>query len=152
MSQTFISPLSEIREQINRIFSDFNEEPLLPSLTGRSELPALRGNWLPPVEICELENEVQVKAALPGLKPDDIHVDVVGNTLVVSGEFRRETQRNEKRLHRSEIQYGHFMRRVPLPDFVQGNQCQADFKDGILTLRLPVMPEAQRKRIEVKSK
>ncbi|HEY9685463.1 MAG TPA: Hsp20/alpha crystallin family protein [Coleofasciculaceae cyanobacterium] len=152
MSLTYASPLSEIREQINRLFSDFVEEPMLPSLM-RAETPMLqRGMWMPPIEVSENQKEVIIRAALPGIKPEEINVETMGNTLVVSGEYQRKSERGEEqKFHRTEFQYGHFMRRIPLPDYVQGESAQADFREGILELRLPKTEESKRKRIQVKA-
>jgi HSP20 family protein len=151
MSLTFMSPLSEIREQINRVFSDFVEDTAMPAL--RTEWPSMAktGTWLPPVEITETENEMVVCAALPGIKPEEITVEVVGNTLVLTGETKREKKYEEKHFHRSEFQYGQFMRRVPLPDYVQGEKCTAECHNGVLEVKIPKLEEGKRKRIEVKT-
>ncbi len=151
MSLTYTNPMSELRDQVNRIFSEFGEEPLLPGLLRSQELPLLRGTFTPPLELIETEKDVVVSAALPGIKAEDIHVEVVGNTLMISGEYKRQSRQNEKRFHRSEFQYGHFQRRIPLPDYVQGERAQAEFKDGLLELHLPKVEGSQRKQIQVKA-
>jgi HSP20 family protein len=151
MSLNYLNPLTEIRDQIDRIFTDFTEEPRFPSLSRMLEnAPARTGAWLPPIEMTENDTDVLLKVALPGLKADDIHVEVVGNTLVLSGEYRRESKRDEKHVHRSEFHYGHFRRTVPLPEYVRGEATAADFKDGVLALRVPKVEESKRKRIEVR--
>lgn len=149
MSLMQTSPLSELREQVNRIFSDFGPELMLPSLVQTEQGVIPRAGFLPPIEVAETDQDVVIRAALPGIKPDDINVEIVGNTLMISGESRRETRQEEKKFHRTEFQYGRFVRRVPLPEYVQGENCQADFKNGVLELRVPVMKE--RKRIQIKA-
>lgn len=151
MSMSYLSPISELRGQINRIFSDFAEEPHLPSLLRMPEVPSERA-WLPPVEISETDKDVVVKAQLPGLKPEEIQVETVGNTLILSGEFQREQKQEEKQFHRSEFQYGSFRRSLGLPDYAKTEACQAEFKNGILELRIPKVKESRAKRIEVQSK
>lgn len=155
MALNYLSPLSEIRDQIDRIFSDFSLEesrvPALMSREGASVVRSAMAAWLPPVEITETENHVRVRVALPGLKAEDITVEVTGNALLLTGESRRESYQDEKQCHRSEFQYGQFMRRITLPDYVKAEGCQAEFKDGILELTLPKVPEGKSKRIEVKA-
>lgn len=152
MSLTFMSPLSEVRDQINRIFSDFAEETGMSMVRPDWTTPTMKSaSWLPPIEMNETEKEMVVSAALPGVKPDDINVEVVGHSLILSGETRREKHYDEKQCHRSEFQYGQFMRRVPLPEYVQGEQCTADYRNGVLEVRFPKMEEGKRKRIEVKT-
>src|SRR5262245_40976464 len=142
MSLTYTSPISEIREQINRIFSDFNEEPMLPSLL-RSELPLTRlGNFLPPLEVTETEKDVIVRAALPCIKQQHVNLEVAGHTLIISGECRRENRQDEKQFHRSEFQYGTFMRKVLLPEYARNDAATAEFRDGILEVHVPKMEES----------
>lgn len=152
MSLTLMSPLSEVREQINRIFSDFAEDTGMSMVRPDWALSSMKAaSWLPPIEMSETDQEMVVSAALPGIKPEDINVEVVGNTLVLSGETRREKKYDEKQFHRSEFHYGQFLRRIPLPEYVQGEQCTAHYKDGVVEIRLPKMEEGKRKRIEVKT-
>lgn len=150
---TYNNPITEIREQIERLFSDFTEE---------SHRPLQRSDWmtsaalksttfLPPIEVTETDKEVLISASLPGIKPENVNVEVVGNTLVISGESRRETKVDEKHFHRSEFQYGQFMRRIPLTDYVQADLCKANFNNGLLEVHLPKAEQSKRKKIEVKT-
>ena len=151
MSLTFMNPLGEIHDQIERIFSDFAEETRLAS--HRSDwmsMPKPQA-WLPPIEVSETEQEMVIDVSLPGVKPENINVEVMGNTLVLSGETRREQKRDETYFHRSEFQYGRFIRRLPLPDYVASDQCAAEYHHGVLEVRIPKIPEASRKRIDVKT-
>jgi HSP20 family protein len=151
---TYTNPLSEIREQIERLFSDFTEENRMSMQPMQKAWPSTSmrtTTWLPPIEVTESEKELIVSASLPGMKPENINVEVVGNSLVLSGESRRENKVDEKHFHRSEFQYGQFMRRIPLPDFVNGEQCQAEFNNGVLEIHLPKMEGAKAKKIQVKT-
>ncbi len=151
---TYTNPISEIRDQIERLFSDFSEEPLRPLLRHDWATPGFgvrSTTFLPPIEVTESEKELLVSASLPGIKPENINVEVVGNTLVISGEARRESKVDEKHFHRSEFQYGQFMRRIPLPDYVQSEQCKAQFNNGLLEVHLAKTEASKRKKIEVKT-
>lgn len=151
MAPGYLAPINEMREQIERMFNSFNEESGFP-MSGRSDwMNREIGNWMPPVEISETEEEVCVNVALPGVKPEDINVEVTNNALVLSGETRREVKQNEQRFHRSEFQYGRFMRRITLPDDVQGDACTAEFDNGMLQIHLPKSENTTRKRIAVKT-
>jgi HSP20 family protein len=147
----YTNPISEIREQIERLFSDFPEETRMPMLRDWPTTGTKATTWLPPIEVTESDKELMVCASLPGMKPENINVDVVGHTLVISGESRRESKVDEKHFHRSEFQYGQFMRRVPLPEYVKGEECQATFNSGVLEVHLPKTEVCQSKKIEVKT-
>jgi len=148
---TYTRPLSEIREQIEQLFSDFAEESRMPMQNTWPTTGMKSAAWLPPIEVSESDRELNVSASLPGMKPEDINVEVVGNTLTLSGESRRESKMDEKHCHRSEFQYGQFMRRIPLPDYVNGEQCQASFNNGVLEIHLPKMEGTKSKKIEVQT-
>lgn len=149
---TYTSPLNEIREQIERLFSDFSEETRMPMHRGDWMTPISKTTaWLPPIEVTETDKELSISASLPGIKPENINVEVVGHTLVISGESRRESKVDEKHFHRSEFQYGQFVRRIPLPEYVQSEQVKANFNNGLLEVHLPKTEESKRKKIEVKT-
>lgn len=151
MALSYLAPINEMREQIERMFNDFSEEAGFP-MVGKGVGSNLKtGNWMPPIEISETDKEVQVCVALPGIKPEDINVDVTGNALVLSGETRRESRQDDKQFHRSEFQYGRFTRRVTLPDYAQGDACTAEYKDGVLEVHIPKSENPMRKRIAVKT-
>lgn len=151
MALSYLTPLNEMREQIERMFNDFSEETGFP-MFGKGAVSSLKtGNWMPPVEISETDDEVRVCVALPGVKPEDINVEVTGNALLLSGETRKESKQDEKQFHRSEFQYGQFMRRVTLPDYVQGDACTAEYKNGVLEVNIPKSENTMRKRIAIKT-
>lgn len=145
MAFSYLTPLTELRNEIDRIFSDFTEDSRLPA---RQELAMFH---TPPIEICETDKDVIVNVSLPGIDPKDINVEIVGNALVLSGERKSETRKEDKQYHRSEFHYGSFMRRVTLPEYVKGDSAVAEYKNGILTLQIPKMEQAARKRIEIKN-
>jgi HSP20 family protein len=149
MALSYLSPLSEIRNEIDRVFSDFTEDLRLPS-PFRGETTGLGIVHLPPIEVSETNKDVIVCASLPGIDPKDINVEIMGNSLILSGECQRETKKEDQKVHRSEFHYGTFMRRITLPDYVKGDAAQAEYKNGVLELRIPKMEEAKRKRIEIK--
>ena len=92
-----------------------------------------------------------VKASLPGIKPEDLNIEVRDNVLIISGETKLETERKEENYFLNERRYGQFRRSVALPYAVKVEQAEAEIKDGILTLTLPKGEEAKPRHISVKT-
>ena len=112
----------------------------------------LNGTEIIPLDIYEEGNNIVVKAPLPGIKPEDLNIEVHENVLTISGEVKEEKERKEKDYHLRERGYGHFQRSVTLPEEVKVDQAEAEFSEGILTLTLPKTESAKKKKILVKSK
>ncbi len=106
--------------------------------------------WAPPVDIYEDKESITLKAEVPGVKTDDLHVTVENNVLTIRGERRMEKEEKKENYHRVERVYGTFTRSFALPNTVLTDKIDADTKDGVLTLRLPKKSEVQPRRIEVK--
>ena len=108
--------------------------------------------WTPAVDIAELDNEFVVKVELPGINKDDVKITLESNILTIRGEKKEETNVKEENYHRVERTYGSFQRSFKLPTTVKGDNIDATYKDGILTVTLPKAEEAKPKQIEVKVK
>jgi HSP20 family protein len=110
-----------------------------------------RGAWIPPVDIFEGGNhELVIKAELPDMKREDIQLTVDNQTLTISGEKKMDTEVREESCHRVERQYGSFARSFTLPATVDTGKVSADYKNGVLTVRLPLREEAKPRQIQVK--
>jgi HSP20 family protein len=114
---------------------------------GTGQRQALR----PAVDIHEDEGTIKVMAELPGLKPEDVHVEVEDNVLTLSGERRLEHEDQREGYHRIERAFGSFTRSFVLPRAVDAQSIDAQMKDGTLTIRLPKRAESQPRRIDVKA-
>jgi len=136
-----------LREAMDRLFE---ESFLRPGSFGVSD----SASAMLPLDMYETENDVVVKVAIPGVKPEDIEVTVTGDLLSIKGEFQSESEeKDEKRnYHRQERRYGGFSRQVTLPSGVNADACAADFENGVLTLRLPKVEEAKVKKVQIQSK
>jgi HSP20 family protein len=136
-----------LREAMDRLFE---ESFLRPGSLGMND----SASAMLPLDMYETGNDLVVKAAIPGVKPEDIEVTVTGDLLTIKGEFKSENEeRDEKRnYHRQERRYGSFSRQVSLPANVNTEACQADFEDGVLTLKLPKTEEAKVKKVQIQSK
>jgi HSP20 family protein len=105
--------------------------------------------WSPAVDIVETENELVVKADLPDLKLEDIDVRVENQTLTIKGERRFEEDAAEKGYHRIERSYGGFMRSFAVPNSVDTEKVSADYKNGVLTIKLPKKEAAKPRQVKV---
>lgn len=97
--------------------------------------------WAPDVEAFHRNNELVVRADLPGLTKSDIKVDVTENQITLQGERKREHEEEKGGVYRSERSYGSFYREIPLPEGAITEQAKANFKDGVLEITMPAPPE-----------
>jgi HSP20 family protein len=107
--------------------------------------------WAPSVDISEDEKEWLVKADLPEVKKQDVKVTVEDGVLAISGERKSEKEEKDKKYLRIERSYGNFARSFTLPDGADGSKVSAEFKDGVLKVRLPKSEKVKPKTIEVKA-
>jgi len=117
-----------------------------------------RDNWMVPSDafaprtnVGETDTDFEVTVELPGMKAEDFHVEVEGNELKISGEKKEEKEETAKTFHRVERRFGEFRRVIPLTALVDADKISAEFKDGILTVKVPKTEQAKAKKIEIKS-
>ena len=141
--------LERFADEIDSVFDNFG----LGRVTPRG-LRALRASemWNPELEITQQNNELVVRADLPGLKKEDITIDVTDNDITISGERRKEQESEQGGVYRSERTYGSFSRTIRLPEGTMTDQAKASFKDGVLEIRIPSPPEqvTRGRRLEIK--
>ncbi len=129
-------------------FRDFNTLPA--RFFGKEwEAPLAATVWNPSVDIFENDNEIVIKAELPGMNAKDIDVRLENNVLTLKGERHFEKETKEENYHRIEREYGTFIRSFALPTAVNGDTVTADYKDGILKIVLPKKEETKSKPIKV---
>ncbi|RMD64112.1 Hsp20/alpha crystallin family protein [Candidatus Parcubacteria bacterium] len=135
--------LITLREAMDRLFDEAFTRPL-----------SLFEGWgsLPLVDMYQTDNEVVVKATLPGVKPEDLQITVTGDVLTIKGEVKQEEEVKNATYHLRERRYGTFARSIPLPVPVVADKAHAEFENGILTLTLPKAEEVRPKTITVKAK
>ena len=102
-----------------------------------------------PLDVCETENEFVVKAALPGVKPDDVQVTIHGDTLTIRGQSKAEEEKKGEHWHLRERRFGTFQRALSLTTPVDADKAQAQFENGVLTLRIPKSEAAKPKQIKI---
>ena len=138
-----VREMMTLREAMDRLFDDAFTRPI-----------NLRdGGWsAPAVDMYQTDDEVVVKAALPGFKADEVQINVTGDVLTLRGETKHEEEKKDKAWHIREHRWGSFERSIALPTEVTADKAVADFENGILTITLPKAEEVKPKTISVKAK
>jgi len=113
---------------------------------------AQQRQFVPAIDIRETEDAYIVEADVPGMKKDEVHIEVTDNVLTIKGERKSESEEKRKDFHRVERQYGTFRRSVTVPGGFEHDNVEAKFDDGVLRITLPKPPERKPRRIEVKTK
>ena len=157
--------MRRMQDDMDQLFSTFGfgrlgQSPifgsLLPSeladVSSRLARETSEGLWSPQIETFRRGNKVVVRADLPGVKKEDINVKVENDVLVISGERSAESETERDGWYHTERNYGSFYRAMPLPEGVSSDQCEANFKDGVLEVTLPVPAEESRpaRKISIK--
>lgn len=137
-----------LREAMDRLFDDAFTRPL-----------SLRDVWsVPAIDMYQTDDEIVVKAALPGIKTDEVQINITGEVLTLKGEVKHEEEKTsspqgkEKAWHIREQRYGSFERSIALPTDVVADKARAEFENGILTITLPKADEVKPRTITVKAK
>jgi len=142
------SPLKELEEMEKRLSGYFGRAPV--AANGDKKEAITVAEWSPLVDITEDEKEYTIKAELPDVKKEDIKLNVHDDVLTITGERKYEKEEKGKKYHRVERAYGSFMRSFTLPEDADGSKIAAEYKDGLLKVRLPKSEKAKPKAIEVK--
>ncbi len=106
----------------------------------------------PAIDMFQTDDEVVIRASLPGMKSDDIKISITGDVLTMQGELQEESEEKKPTYHFRERKWGSFSRSVSLPAPVKADKAQAEFEAGVLTLKLPKAEEVKPKTISVKAK
>jgi HSP20 family protein len=140
------SPLAALRGEMDRLFEAYVRDPL-----ASIEWPfAAQGGWCPAIDVYEDDQQIAVRAEIPGMDPNDVEVTVTGNQLVLSGEKKESSEQSGKEYRLTESRYGAFRRTIPLSGSVDAAKVEAQCANGVLTIRLPKTQAAAARRINVK--
>ena len=143
VSRDTLRDLQNMSDRIDRLLAGRN----IPS-AGRDEAMALV-DWAPAVDVMETDDEFQIRAELPGVEKKDVKLSVENGVLLISGHREQEKEEKGKRYHKIERAYGNFARSFTVPETVDAEKVTAEFKNGLLTVRLPKSEKARPKSIEV---
>ncbi|MEX0794403.1 MAG: Hsp20/alpha crystallin family protein [Pirellulaceae bacterium] len=133
--------VSNFQSEMDHLLSSFFRPMRQEGITG----------WLPPINVSESAADYEVAVELPGLSPVDVNVELHDGRLTISGERKSETQSEERQYHRVEQVYGKFERVLKLGMPVNEEAVEANYNQGILTVRIPKSEQAKPRRIEIKS-
>ena len=134
--------MAALQDRVNRIFADAYRRDNDELMT--------HGAWVPPVDIYDSgKHELVIKAELPDVNREDIALRIENNTLTISGQKKMDSEVREEQYHRVERTYGNFSRSFTLPPTVDTNAIGAEYKNGVLIVRLPLREEAKPKQIQV---
>lgn len=145
-----LSGLTQMEPEMERWFDDLTGRHWrrfgLPDWWRRRELIPRQ----PAVEISEDKETVIVKVEIPGLKKEELQVNLSDSLLTISGERKAEQEKKEKGYYYSERSYGSFSRSIQLPAEVKSDKVSASFKDGVLEVRLPKTEQAKQRGVTIK--
>jgi HSP20 family protein len=137
---------THLQDRISRVFTDVYGH----SGSGSDEALMASGTWLPPVDVYQSgDHELVLKAELPDMSREDIEITLDNATLTIKGEKKLASDVKEEQFHRIERRYGTFSRSFSLPRTVDPAKVAAEYKNGVLTLRLPLREEAKPRQIKV---
>ncbi len=138
-----------MERDMERMFEDFFRRRMSPWWPSRWLRAGTQVN-MPAVDVYEEQDDIVVKAELPGMSKDDIQISFADNTLTIRGEKKKEEEGKGKDYYRAERVYGSFSRSVVLPAEIVAEKARAVFKDGVLEIRLPKSEEAKKKTVNEK--
>jgi len=150
-------PFESLRREIDRLFEDFDggfwRSPLRRSVF--DVMPSWGGEWpkMPAVDFTDTEKAFEVTAELPGMDEKNVEVKVANGILTIKGEKQEEKEEKKKDYYLKERNFGSFERAFQVPDGVDTDKIEANFKKGVLTVTLPKKPEVQKaaKKIDIKA-
>ena len=144
------NPFKDVEELHRRLSSVFDLAPFRGSNLRKEDETMTVADWSPLVDITEDEKEYVIKTDLPEVKKEDVKVTVENGIVTITGERKLENEEKGKRYHRIERSYGNFVRSFSLPDDADAKRVNAEFKDGLLKVRVAKSETARPKQIEVK--
>jgi HSP20 family protein len=133
-----------LREAMDRLFDDAFTRPL-----------SVRDGWpmaTPAIDMYQTDNDVVVKASIPGIKADEVQINITGDILTLKGEAKQEAERKDRAWHIREQRFGSFERSLALPTAVKSDKAEAVFENGILTITLPKADEVKPRTINIQAK
>lgn len=152
--------MRHFKDEMDRVFGDFGwgRHWFSPWATGAWRGMAPQGGgfgdtaWSPQMEVFERGDHLVVRADLPGLNKDDVHVEITRDGIAIQGERHQEKEERREGFYHSERSYGGFYRRIPLPEGIDADKADAKFRDGVLEITMPApkLAASHGRRIEVK--
>lgn len=145
--------MQRFSDEMDQLFNRLTDEFWLPErsfLRGRQEyFPLTTAAWSPAIEVLDRDDKIIVRADLPGIKPEDVKVELLNNGLCISGETKQEQEQEREGYYHSERSYGNFCRVIALPEGIKEDQVTANFNNGVLEVTMPQPEQRRRKQIQI---
>ena len=138
------------RDPFRTLQQDLDE--LIASFSREWDDGGMAATLRPALDVSETDDAIQVQVDLPGLKPDDVNVEVRNNTLLITGERKEEREEKGRMWHRTERRAGTFARSMTLPCTIKEDKVQAEFTNGVLQITLPKAAQEKSRKITIKAK
>ena len=132
------SDFAELRHRLDQAFRDLSD--------------GVQHGWIPSVDVVRKEDRLVLRADLPGIKPEDVKIEVEDDVITVSGEHKEEKEEKKEHYMRRERRYGSFSRSMALPKGVSVDDIEASSKDGVLEVSIPVPKAEKKQRVEIRPK
>lgn len=132
------SDFAELRHRLDQAFRDLSD--------------GVQHGWTPSVDLVKKDDGLVLRADLPGIKPDEVKIEVEDDVLTVSGEHREETEEKKEHYMRRERRFGSFSRSMVLPKGVKAEDIDATCKDGVLEVTVPLPKAEEKQTVEIKPK
>lgn len=149
-----LRPVAHMRHEMDRLFDNFFSGSGATPFSSDLFTPLAASNLLKPkVDVGATGREYSITVEVPGVRQEDVKIEIANNTMTISGEKKQEQEEKDKNYYRVERFYGSFQRVLSLPEDADQEQVQATFKNGVLTVRMPrkTLPQSDVKRIEIKN-
>lgn len=130
------SDFADLRHRLDQAFRDLSDGG--------------QGAWTPSIDLVRKGDALVLKADIPGIKPEEVKIEVEDDVLTISGEHREETEEKKEHYVRRERRYGSFSRSMVMPKGVDADQIDASVKDGVLEVRVPLPKSEEKQRVEIK--
>lgn len=137
-----VRDLDSLQGDMNRLFDRFFD-------TGRGSTGRTARRWIPAMDLVETDNHLVLRADLPGMREDDVNIEIKDSVLTISGERKAEHEEKGEGYHRVERSFGSFSRSLSLPDGVDPKKIDAKFAEGVLEVRVPKPEETKPTRVEI---
>lgn len=140
--------LVRLRDEMDRMFDRFLSEPFGFGLIEPKSLRA--EGWIPPVDVSETDNEVTIRAEVPGIAAKDLDISISGTTLTIAGQKDETTEKKDENYYVCERRFGSFRRVIDLPETIDPDKVSAESDNGVVTIRVAKKPGAKPRQVEVK--
>jgi HSP20 family protein len=151
-NMALMRPFSDVRDQMEQMFRDMDEFQL-PSLASSWRMfPSRERAWFPPVDVSEANGSYLVQVEVPGVKAQDLNVEILDDAVIVRGQTQEETTEEKRDIYRRECHFGSVYRRIPLPGSIKSEGATAELDHGRLRLTLPKQEEKKGRKIAIQSK